>query len=140
MKAELVAPCGMNCNLCSAYLAYSTGLPKKRGKISHCEGCLPRKKKCAYLKGDCPKIRNGEIRFCYECATFPCERLKKIDARYRMNYGVSFIDNLREIKRKGVDSFLRNQEKAFACERCGGVKSVHNRKCYQCESITSWKG
>lgn len=140
MKKELVAPCGMNCNLCSGYLAYSSGLPKKRGKISHCEGCLPRKKECAFLKRECAKIRNGKIRFCYECATFPCERLKKIDERYRTNYGVSFIENLKEIKKKGVDSFLRNQEKTFACERCGGVKSIHNRKCYSCDSITSWKG
>jgi len=140
MKADLIAPCGMNCNLCSSYLAYSTGLPKQRGKIHHCQGCLPRGKLCGQLKRDCTKIRKAEIRFCYECASFPCDRLKTLDNRYRKNYNTSFIENLREIEKDGLDSFLRNQEKAFACEKCGEVKSIHNGKCYRCERVTSWKG
>jgi len=140
MEPELVAPCGMNCNVCSAYLAYSSGLPKKRGKITHCQGCLPRKKKCAFLKGQCAKIRNGKIRFCFECSSFPCENLEKIDSRYRENYGVSFTDNLRKIEKGGLDDFLREQEKRYRCGRCGGTKSVHSGKCYGCEEIRSWRG
>ncbi len=140
MKAELVAPCGMNCNVCSAYLAYSHNLPKRRGKITHCIGCLPRDKQCAWLKGNCARLRNGKVRFCYECPTFPCERLMKIDERYRTNYGVSFISNLKEIKKNGVEEFLKGQQKSFKCGKCGDVKSVHNGKCYGCEKIESWKG
>jgi hypothetical protein len=140
MNAELVAPCGMNCNICSAYLAYSSGLPKKRGKISHCQGCLPRRKNCAFLKRRCERIRDGKIRFCHECPSFPCRNLEGIDSRYRKNYGVSLIGNLMDIKKDGVDRFLREQEGAFRCGKCGGTKSIHNGKCYACEEITSWKG
>ena len=139
MKPELVAPCGMNCNVCSAYLAFSTDIPKKRGKINHCEGCLPRGKNCAFLKKHCRKIGEGKLRFCFECSTFPCERLEKIDARYRRRYDTSFIENLKEIKKKGIDSFLSAQEKKFQCGKCGGTISVHNRKCYGCDDIKSWK-
>ncbi len=39
---ELIAPCGINCGVCSLYLAYSSGLPEKRGNIRHCVGCKPR--------------------------------------------------------------------------------------------------
>lgn len=140
MEPELVAPCGMNCNVCSAYLAYSSGIPKKRGKINHCQGCRPRNKMCAFLKRDCDKMRDGKIRFCHECQTFPCENLEKIDSRYRKNYGVSFIDNLKAIEKGGIDDFLRGQEKRFKCGKCGGTKSVHNGKCYGCDEIRSWRG
>ena len=140
MEPELVAPCGMNCNVCSAYLAFSSGIPKKRGKINHCKGCLPREKNCAFLKKHCSKIGDGKLRFCFECSTFPCERLEKIDARYRERYGISFIENLKEIEKKGVDGFLRVQKKVFECDKCGGTISVHNGKCYGCEEIRSWKG
>lgn len=139
MEPKLVAPCGMNCNACSAYLAYSTGLPKSRGKITHCQGCLPRNKKCAFLKGECREIRDGEIRFCFECGTFPCQRLEKIDARYRNSYGVSLIGNLKEIEEKGLDAFLGRQADEFRCEKCGGTRSIHNGRCYGCEEIRSWK-
>jgi hypothetical protein len=30
----LIVPCGMNCGICSAYLAYSRNIPRKRGKLS----------------------------------------------------------------------------------------------------------
>jgi hypothetical protein len=140
MKPELVAPCGMNCNVCSGYLAYSHHLPKKRGKIHHCEGCLPGEKNCAFLKRRCAKIGDRRIRFCFECDGFPCERLETLDARYRKKYGVSLIGNLREIKESGINDFLVRQKKAFKCDRCDGVVSIHNGKCYRCDKIESWKG
>ncbi len=64
MKEDLIAPCGMNCAVCSSYLAYSKGIPQKRGAISHCAGCRPRNKQCAYLKGHCDQISKGLLRFC----------------------------------------------------------------------------
>jgi hypothetical protein len=140
MDPELVAPCGMNCSVCSAYLAYSHNIPKERGKINHCEGCRPRGKGCAYLKMNCGKIGKGGLRFCYECADFPCSRLKKIDERYRKNYDASLIGNLREIKKVGVEGFLKGQRQLFECPRCKGTVSVHNGKCYDCDKIESWKG
>jgi len=48
---ELIAPCGMNCGICKSYLAFSRGIPEKKGKVSHCPGCLPRNKNC-YIKRD----------------------------------------------------------------------------------------
>jgi len=140
MKPELVAPCGMNCNVCSAYLAYSRNLPKKRGKINHCSGCRPRGKECSFLKRRCGKIGKGGFEFCFECEEFPCDNLKKIDERYRKNYNTSFIRNLKEIKKVGVEGFLEGQRRLFECPKCKGTVSVHNGKCYDCDKIESWKG
>jgi hypothetical protein len=136
---DLIAPCGMNCGICSGYLAYSRNIPKKRGKIIHCIGCRPRNKQCAFLKGYCTRLRNGKIGFCYECSDFPCYRLGHLDKRYRERYGMSMIENLNEIKKDGIDKFLKNQREKYRCPKCGGVICIHNKKCFDCEKIESWK-
>ncbi len=135
MTAELVAPCGMNCAVCSAYLCYQ--LPERNGKPK-CQGCRPRGKMCAFIKRDCPPLRNGEYAFCFECATFPCEHLQKLDKRYRARYHTSFIENLGVIKARGMAAFLEEQRERHRCPACGGVVCVHDDKCYRCGSVRTW--
>ena len=139
-SAELMAPCGMNCALCGAYLAFANGLKTEGHKLTRCAGCRPRNKKCAYLKGKCEKLRLDKVTYCYECADFPCERLKHLDERYRRNYDYSMIDTLRDIKSNGVESVLKAQRERHQCPRCGGVICIHNGKCYHCDEIKSWRG
>jgi hypothetical protein len=128
---ELIAPCGMNCGICKNYLAYSQGVPEKKGKLSHCPGCFPRNKNC-YIKRGCKKLRRNEIKSCYECDNIPCENLDRLDRRYRSRYGMSMVENLREIRAKGMKAFLEKQEEKYACPECGDVVSVHDGKCYTC--------
>ena len=136
---NLIAPCGMNCSACSFYLAFINNVPKKQGRISHCPGCRPRNKQCAYLKGQCDLLPDNKIEFCFECDRYPCERLRKFDQRYRRTYGVSPIENLEMIRTKGVAFFLRNQREHHGCPGCGGMISIHNKKCFACEKIERWK-
>jgi len=138
-EADLIAPCGMNCGLCSGYLAYANNLEKKRGKIIHCTGCLPRNKQCAFIKKHCDLLINNKIRFCYECPDFPCKNLQTLDKRYRTRYNMSMIDNLEFIRDNGIDKFLRQQSKKYKCPTCDGMICIHNGKCYQCQHIGSWK-
>jgi rubrerythrin len=42
------------------------------------------------------------------------------------------IENLKELKAKGMDEFLKNQAEKYKCLSCGGVVSVHDKKCYSC--------
>lgn len=138
--ADQIAPCGMNCGVCSAYLAFSHNLKKARGKIWHCAGCRAREKKCAYLKGACGLLLKAEISFCYECPDFPCKRLQNIDRRYRTTYGTSFIQNLLNIKNHGLAAFLESQTKSFLCRRCRkNAVSVHNKKCFACDTVVNWR-
>ncbi len=139
MRIGLIAPCGMDCGICSGYLAYIHNIPKKRGKITHCRGCRARNKQCAFLKRDCTLLRENRIDFCFECDTFPCDRLGRIDERYKTKYGMSFIENLKFIKDKGIDNFLIKQNRNYECSRCGDTICIHNNKCYSCDTITSWK-
>ena len=139
MNPELIAPCGMDCSSCSAYLAFINGIPRKKGKISHCIGCRPRNKQCAYLKGQCTLLASNAIPFCFECDRYPCERLRKLDHRYRTTYDVSPIENLETIRAHGMPAFLKQQHKRHGCPNCGGMISVHNRKCFACDKVTRWK-
>jgi len=139
-NADLLAPCGMDCSTCSFYLAYINGVPRKRGQIFHCIGCRPRNKQCAYLRGQCELLAINKIDFCFECDRYPCERLRKFDRRYRRMYGVSPIENLEVIHTKGIVFFLKQQHKRHGCPNCGGMISVHNKKCFVCDKVTRWKG
>ena len=131
---ELIAPCGMNCALCKAYLAYSHGIPRQRGKVTHCAGCLPRAKNC-YIKRGCAKLSKHQIHSCHQCDVMPCKNLDRIDRRYRERYGMSMVENLKMIKAKGMDEFLKNQEETHRCPSCGDVVCVHDGKCYSCGLI-----
>ena len=133
MDKRLIAPCGMNCGICSGYLAWSHSNRKQRGKIYHCTGCRPRDKKCAFLKRQCPSLLNRRIEFCFECSDFPCRRLQHLDERYRKNYKMSMIENLEEIRRGGIEAFLEAQQAKYRCARCEGVVCVHSGRCYDCE-------
>lgn len=128
---ELIAPCGMNCAICKAYLAHTHNVPRQRGKVTHCAGCLPRAKNCYVIRG-CPKLRKHEIQSCSQCDTVPCKNLAHLDKRYRERYGMSMVENIKELKAKGMAEFLENQQNKYKCPKCGDVMCVHDGKCYSC--------
>jgi hypothetical protein len=129
---DLVAPCGMNCGICKSYLAYSHGVPKKKGSVSHCSGCIARNKTCAFIKRDCEKLRKGQVRFCHQCPDMPCTKLAKLDAHYSARYSMSMIENQNFIREKGMEEFLKSQAEKYRCPNCGDIVSVHDGKCYAC--------
>src|SRR5574344_369889 len=86
----LIAPCGMNCGLCIGYLR----------EKKPCAGCLIRKDKnkpkgCREcIIANCQLLAETASGFCYDCLRYPCARLKNLDKRYRINYGMSMLENL----------------------------------------------
>lgn len=131
-KAELIAPCGMNCGVCDKYLAYSHQIPRKRGRICYCSGCRPNNKMCSFIKKRCPTGNIHRVKYCYECNAFPCELLTGASSKYRERYGYDFVDALRQIQAKGVDWFVREQDRIHRCPACGDAVCIHNKKCYTC--------
>ena len=129
----LIAPCGMNCALCSSYLALKYDLRAKGIRMARCVGCRQGRKNCAFLKKQCPQLSKGEVTFCFECESFPCRRLKTIDERYRTHFRMSLVDNLQFIKEHGMEEFLKEQEKLWKCESCGEMICCHNGLCYNCD-------
>ncbi|MHB8107342.1 MAG: DUF3795 domain-containing protein [Candidatus Cryosericum sp.] len=126
ITAPMIAPCGMDCGICSAYLrerdrcvgCIANGKPKQH----HCDVCSI--KLCAE--------RAQDATFCFDCAKYPCRRLKQLDLRYRTKYGMSMIENLGHIRDLGLDVFVDNENSRWACPNCGRLICVHNRQCYTC--------
>ena len=133
MEEKLIAPCGMNCGVCASYLAMKNDLKKKGFGKAYCAGCLPRGKNCTFMKKQCALLGKGLVRFCYECAGFPCRRLKALDKRYRTFYHMSMIENLEYIQKNGIREFLEKEAAKSQCPECGEVICCHNGLCFNCE-------
>jgi len=126
MRRELVAPCGMNCNLCSWVVD-----PSKPG----CAGCRPRGRGCIHKKGLCVKLAKQEIGFCYQCESFPCKNLLALEARYTRCHNYSFIENLNYIKKRGMPALLKRETKRYTCKKCGRFLTIHNDRCPHCGAV-----
>jgi hypothetical protein len=127
MKSELIAQCGMNCNICYAYLR-----EKKK-----CPGCRFFNEiepvsivRCKIR--NCEIIKMGKIDYCYECKEYPCKILKNLDKRYRTKYNMSEIENLNFIYEYGVDKFIENEVLKWTCIKCNGTINVHRKVCSKC--------
>ena len=127
--AKMIAPCGINCGTCIAFFGYT--MSGKRRKHS-CSGCCSRKNLCAFVKKKCAKLANKQFDYCFECDVFPCEVLKRLDSRYMEKYGMSLVENLKDIQRMGIDEYLVCEEERWRCHSCGEVICVHDKKCYNC--------
>ena len=133
MEEGLIAPCGMNCAICSHYLSQAHNLKDAGLNIPYCTGCLPRDKRCAFIMKTCKLLRERAIDYCWQCADFPCARLERLDQRYRQNFHMSMIENLRCMRENGLEKFLCRQKEEWACPKCGGVICCHNGLCFSCD-------
>jgi hypothetical protein len=50
------------------------------------------------------------VNFCFECKEFPCLRLIKLDEKYKSEYKMSIIENLKLIRAEGIEKFLSLQK------------------------------
>lgn len=101
MRKDLIAPCGMNCSLCIAYQFKEKDLNSQGFHRTYCPGCITRGKNCTHMGDSCELLGKGAVRFCYECVSFPCKRLKSLDKRYHTKYHMSMIENLTFIILRG---------------------------------------
>lgn len=136
MEETLIAPCGMNCSLCAAYLFKQKDLNKKGFHRTYCPGCIPRGENCKHMADACALLGNGLVRFCFECENYPCKRLKALDKRYRTKYHMSMIENLNAINEKGMKEFLEAEKEKWRCPTCGGTICCHNGLCFDCDLET----
>lgn len=125
ISEKMIAPCGVNCLACSAYLSNKTPCagcraPDELITRKSCRNCL--KKKCAFDKG---------LEWCYQCSSFPCSKIKDLNKRYTQNYNVDLIQNGLDAK-NDIQAFLLFQKERFTCQSCGGVIDQHHKKCSDC--------
>lgn len=125
LSITMLAPCGMNCTVCYAHLRKKRTCPGCRGpeesQPTYCRRCQIRA--CALNRGS---------DFCFDCQSFPCALIKRMDKRYRERYQVSLIENAIRIKTVGAKQFLVGEKEKWTCSHCGGVICLHDRACSEC--------
>jgi len=126
---KLIAPCGMNCGICMAYLRDKKVCPgcwqEQQTKSKSCINCIIK---------NCELLNKSEAKYCYDCIKYPCKRLKQLDKRYRTKYCMSMIENLEYIKESGLDKFIQKENNRWKCAQCGGTICVHKGYCIICKS------
>lgn len=127
-ELNLIAPCGLNCGVCRAYLRPRNACPGCRGddtvKAKTCVTCRIKM---------CKTLARGRLEYCSPvCSDFPCERLMHLDKRYRLKYGASPVENLRQIEKAGLAKFLRGEAAKWACPQCGETLCMHQPTCAAC--------
>jgi len=132
LETELIAPCGMNCGVCLRYLRLKGGCQGCRSedvsKTTSCMHCVIK---------NCKNLATTKSGFCYECAEYPCRRLRALDKRYRTKYGMSMMENLQSIKTIGLKEFAANEKVRWRCESCGGSICVHRGYCLTCGLVSA---
>lgn len=128
IDSEMFAPCGMNCLVCYKHCYHKKPcagcLRNDQGKPEHCRKCRIK---------DC--IREKGYQFCYECASYPCKQIKSLEKSYNTRYHASLMENSRMVREYGMTEFLRQQMKKYTCPECGGIISIHDGECSECQ----WK-
>ena len=126
IEPMLFAPCGMNCLVCYKHCYHKKPCGgcrnSDKGKPEHCRKC--RIKDCIGDKG---------LVYCYECPEHPCRLLMNLEKSYKKRYQVSLVENSEFVSRYGIEQFMAGQKEKYICPICGGVISVHDRECSECQ-------
>ena len=135
IKLKMIAPCGMNCALCSGFLREKKPCPGCRNMNEntpeYCRKCIIR---------NCLHIMESTNAFCFDCNKFPCKRLNLLDKRYRGKYFMSMIENLGFIKANGIRKFIKYEKDRWTCPECGGILCVHKGMCLICKHPITKQG
>lgn len=127
IQSALIAPCGMNCRLCRAYIREKKACPGCYGADTF------KSKSCAMCKiKNCETLVSNKIKYCFQCEQFPCHKINHIDNRYRTRYGMSMIENLIYIKQFGIQKFIKREKEKWTCPKCGEIICVHKENCIYC--------
>ncbi len=126
-QANLIAPCGIDCGRCRAHLRLRNPCPGCR-----VEDVSKPKTRVRCLIKNCEQLASGGFACCAYCDMLPCESLAHLDQRYRSKYGTSVIESLFFIRKRGVTAFVNNENKRWACPRCGSMLCMHEPACLAC--------
>lgn len=133
IEVTMFAPCGMNCMVCYKHCYHKKPcdgcLNSDIGKPEHCRKCKIK---------DCVKEKN--ISYCFECSMYPCKQIKLLEKSYNSRYGVSLMNNSSKVKEIGLVKFMILQQREYTCSDCGGIISIHDRECSECQTKRQIQG
>ena len=153
MKTEVekrVGICGLYCGSCPSYLAFRKNDAARIEKMSREKGCSADELRCDGCLSNrvsvhCRDCRHGfrrcaaekQVTWCFECPDFPCERLEKFVDVHIVD-GISHHEHIiaenADLKLRGVEAWVKKQEKAARCPGCGETLYWCDRECPSCHT------
>jgi len=128
-----LAPCGVNCFVCYAHLKNkkpcSGCLGDDNNKPERCKNCDI--KKCAAEKG---------YTHCYECSTYPCTIIKRLEKSYLQRYRVDLRKNCEIANTQGPSALMKDERIKWICPKCNGVINQHDKICSECNTNSAQYG
>ncbi|MEG0452412.1 MAG: DUF3795 domain-containing protein [Coprobacillus sp.] len=122
----MFAPCGMNCKVCYKHCYNKKPcdgcLKSDMGKPEHCRKCKIK---------DC--VKDKDLKYCFECSNYPCKLIRNLEKSYNKRYQASLMKNSEVAKNQGLEIFMRQQKVKYTCSKCGGIISIHDRECSECQ-------
>jgi len=129
---NLVAPCGLYCGECTAFL-------DKR-----CEGCRSDKGLSKEYRKYCKIyacLNNKNLKICSECKEFPCKFFDffKAEGLGESSWFLDVWSNMKQIKEAGLTNFLNRKgdwlRKRKECAEKIGIKYCDKCKRWPCEFL-----
>lgn len=133
---SLLGYCGLYCGACPNYQKTDTIKPvdfKKENFYEPCEGCnsIIKTEWCSKCDiAECNKNRN--IRVCYDCKEFPCEKMKKFMNDEKYPYHKEVPEKMMMLKKIKLERWLEAQEKRYKCNNCGNIYNFFQKTCSKC--------
>ncbi len=140
---SLVGYCGLYCGACNHYRA-SFSKSKHLLDEGVKQGEDPNGFTCGGCRGNAKYLHSGcdvcQIRLCNEkkrsvhcgiCTDFPCEMLSTFQNDGHHIHHFDVINNLKEVKLKGPEQWLKEQEEKWKCD-CGMSFSWYEKVCNNC--------
>lgn len=62
-----------------------------------------------------------------------CKKLKSLEKSYNTRYHASLMENSRMVQAQGMKLFMEKQKEKFICRKCGGIISIHDAECSECQ-------
>jgi Protein of unknown function (DUF3795) len=126
-NVKTAAICGLFCETCPQYPAYCEGCLSDK-LAPHCQDCKHGFRDCAREKG---------VTRCFECKSFPCERLEKFRHVHIVN-GISHhekvVEDLQYMKDFGLERWVARQQEENRCSKCGSLILWHEKYTHTCRT------
>jgi ribosomal protein S27AE len=59
--------------------------------------------------------------------------IKNLEKSYNKRYQTSLMTNSEFVRQHGLERFMEQQKEKYTCSKCGGIISIHDRECSECQ-------